>query len=432
MRLFRVLQLSLASLLCVLSVDAAAASGGQGATYVAGEVIVRFKSDIGADSRRAVRQAEGAEFKQSARLTESAQLLRLEPGVAVGSAVAAFEQRPEVLYAQPNFIREALAKPNDPFFQQLWGLHNVGQVVNGDRPGTRDADIDAPKAWKLTTGSSAVTAAIIDSGIQYDHPDLAANISDLPGVDFAAGDFDPRDEFGHGTHVAGIVAARGNNGIGVVGASWVTELLPVRVLDAEGFGTEINVANGITYAGQTGVQVANLSLGTSFESPLMREALSSASDVLFVAAAGNSGQDNDIAPEFPCNYSLLPNVICVAATTQNDVLADFSNFGARSVNIAAPGGDERPVPLGNILSTVPTDAYGYFEGTSQATPLVTGVAALIKARFPSATPADIENRILSSVDRLPALSGRVSSNGRLNAFRALRTKGDRDREADEQ
>jgi subtilisin family serine protease len=401
-------------------------------------VIVRFKSDVGADSRRAVRQAEGAEFKRSARLTRSAQLLRLEPGVAVGSAVAAFERRPEVLYAQPNYIREALAKPNDPFFSQLWGLHNVGQVVNGDRPGTPDADIDAPEAWNLTTGSSAVTAAIIDSGVQYDHPDLAANISDLPGVDLVAGDSDPRDENGHGTHVAGTVAARGNNGIGVAGASWVTELLPVRVLDAEGFGTEFNIAQGITYAGQTGVQVANLSLGGPGDSPLQREALSSASNVLFAAAAGNGGPDgigdnNDVVPQSPCNYSVLPNVICVAATTQNDVLADFSNFGARSVNLAAPGGDERPGPLGlgNILSTVPTDAYAYFEGTSMATPHVTGVAALIKARFPSATPADIKNRILSTVDRLPALSGRVSSNGRLNAFRALRTNGDPEEDVDE-
>jgi subtilisin family serine protease len=224
-------------------------------------------------------------------------------------------------------------------FGELWGLQQPS-----------DHDIDAPEAWDQTTGSSAVKVAVVDTGVAYDHPDLAPNM--LPGHDFYGNDNDPRDENGHGTHVAGTIGARGNNGIGVTGVNWNVSLIPVRVLGPDGGGTVETVTNGFAYAVAQGAKVVNASLGGGGYSQTVKDAIdAAATTTLFVVAAGNAADDNDDFPTYPCSYT-SPNLICVAATDKTDALADFSNIGATSVDLAAPGTD--------ILSTWPAydDLFG--------------------------------------------------------------------------
>ncbi|HEV2711803.1 MAG TPA: S8 family serine peptidase [Gaiellaceae bacterium] len=297
--------------------------------FVAGEVVVRFKEAIDRNGRAAVLRDTGTTRKKWLRVS-GAELLRLPPGRSVEEVVRELRVRPEVRYAEPNFVVHASQTPNDPRFGELWALSQPG-----------DHDIDAPEAWDVTTGGSAVTVAVVDTGIAYDHPDLAPNI--VPGYDFVDNDSDPRDENGHGTHVAGTIGARGNNGVGIAGVSWNVALMPVRVLDAAGSGTTAGVADGFAYAAANGAKVVNASLGGS-ESEVMKDAIEGAPQTLFVVAAGNDSSDNDSAPTYPCNYETA-NLICVAATDETDGLAEFSNYGASSVDLAAPGTE--------ILSTWP-------------------------------------------------------------------------------
>jgi subtilisin family serine protease len=407
----------------VLAVVAAASAGtGQTAVYapsaapfhefIPGEVIVRFKPKLSVDKRRAILAAETAAVDEQLGLP-GASLVELPAGKSVRAAVADFEQHADVLYAQPNYVYYADATPTDPFFGLLWGLQNSGQLVE-DRSGTADADIDAPEAWTLATGSDAVKVAVVDSGVEYDHPDLAGNIASL-GWDFYSNDPDPRDENGHGTHVAGTIGAQGNNGDGVTGVNWNVGLIPIRVLGPTGSGTTATVTQGFAYAAQHGARVVNASLGGGNWDPTLAATISSASGTLFVIAAGNGGidalgDDNDLLGHYPCSYT-SENVICVAATDLDDGLASFSNYGATSVDLAAPG-----VKIG---STYVGGSYVYSQGTSMATPHVAGVAALLLARDPTATVARLRGALLSSVDVLPHLATKVVSAGRLNAYRAL-------------
>jgi subtilisin family serine protease len=298
--------------------------------FVPGEVLVRFKPGVDRTGRAAVLQQTDTIRKQWLRLP-GAELLQLPREASVESAVHELESRPEVLYAEPNFIYHATLTPNDPRYGELWGLSQPS-----------DADIDGPQAWDFTTGSSAVTVAVVDTGVAYDHPDLAPNM--LPGYDFVDNDSDPRDENGHGTHVAGTIGAAGNNGLGVTGVNWDVGLMPVRVLDEGGSGTNDQVTNGFAYAAANGAKVVNASLGGSFFSQAMKDAIDAAAGTLFVVAAGNAADDNDFIPTYPCNYASA-NLICVAATTQADDLASFSNYGLANVDLAAPGTE--------ILSTWP-------------------------------------------------------------------------------
>ncbi|HYZ92233.1 MAG TPA: S8 family serine peptidase, partial [Actinomycetota bacterium] len=312
--------------------------------FVPGELIVRFKSGVGEGARAAALRAEGAALGQKLRLPRT-ELVRLRAGEAVTKAAADFERRPDVLYAEPNYIYGASATPNDPRFGDLWGLNQAS-----------DVDIDAPEAWDVTTGSSNVVVAVADTGIAYDHPDLAPNmwanpgeipangldddangyVDDVRGRDFSANDSDPRDENSHGTHVAGTIAARGNNGVGVTGVSWNASLMAVRVLDAAGSGTAAGIANGFDYAGDEGARIVNASLGGPAFSQTMKDAIDAHPNTLFVVAAGNENSNNDVSPRYPCSYVSI-NVICVAATTRTNGRAGFSNYGATSVDLGAPG-----------------------------------------------------------------------------------------------
>ena len=244
----------------------------------------------------------------------------------VRHAAKQLERDPSIEWAQPNYYQHGAGLPNDELYGRQWSLPVIG----------------APAAWDQTTGSASVPVAIVDSGINAAEPDLAPNVRMDLGWDFVSNDADASDNVGHGTHVAGIVAARGDNGIGISGVAWRSSLIPVRVLDNMNVGTCSQIAEGMAYAVQQGARIVNLSLGSPTPCQPERDVIDAAPDVLFVVAAMNDGEDVEQAPSFPCNYP-SPNIICVAATDEHDQLADFSNYGAQDVDLAAPGD--------NILST---------------------------------------------------------------------------------
>jgi subtilisin family serine protease len=323
------------------------------------------------------------------------------------------------------------ARPNDPSFGVQWGLSNTGQSVNGTG-GTLGADVDATEAWAITTGSSAPVVVILDSGIQLDHPDLAANIWTNPGGigGCAAGTHgynvvsvpptcDPSDDNGHGTHVAGIIGAVGNNGVGIAGSDWHATLLPVKFINAKGSAANGKLVKALDWIlriigeGVT-VRVVNDSgtwAGTPYSSAVATR-LQQLSDagVLFVTAAGNSATNIDMTPRYPCSYQVA-NEVCVTATDQTDALWRKSNYGPSTVDLAAPGV--------NIYSTLPGSTYGFMNGGSMAAPLVSGAAMLALAQDPTLTMTALRSRLLGAVDPLASLAGKVRTGGRLDLCRAL-------------
>ncbi len=363
-----------------------------------------------------------------------AQIWQLSPSVSVGQAIAQYSQNSLFEYIEPDYIVQVTGSPtvptnipNDPNFNQLWGLNNTGQ--NG---GKADADIDAPEAWVRTTDSSVVIG-VIDTGVDYNHPDLrnqmwknlgeiAGNsidddhngyIDDVYGYDFVNNDGDPFDDNSHGTHVSGTIAAQANNNIGITGVNWNAKIMALKWLDSNNRGYISNAIRAINYATQMGVKITNNSWTADHSSQVLYDAINAAGQKgsLFVAAAGNDyGNNNDVNPKYPASYN-LDNIISVAATDRNDNLATFSNIGAQSVDIGAPGVD--------ILSSVPGGGYDSYQGTSMATPHVAGVVSLLMSKFPSETAAQIKNRLLAGVDPISALSGVTVTGGRLNAFKAL-------------
>src|SRR4051794_19468763 len=349
----------------VLTAGAAAQAGPTlrtaaptGPAAVPGEIVVGFRSGVRASERSAARSAADVRAQRNL-LAPGGQLVQAVNGQTVERAIAALERRSDVRYAEPNWIYHATTTtPDDPLFGSLWGLNNTGQPVNGLAAGTADDDIDAPEAWDRNRGSASTVVAVVDSGVAYDHPDLAPNIwsnpgeiagngvdddhngrvDDVRGWDFADGDNDPWDYQDHGTHVAGTIAARGNNGVGIAGVAWQASIMPVRVINGLGSGTSANIADGFTYAANNGAKVVNASLGGPAFSQAMSDSITTHPNTLFVVAAGNAGQNNDTIPTYPCSYPAA-NLICVAATNNADALASFSNFGALSVDLAAPGVD---------------------------------------------------------------------------------------------
>jgi subtilisin family serine protease len=340
-----------------LATPASAASDGPDEReFAPHQLIVGYADSLGRDERASIRDAEHAELIE--KLMPGVELVRLEPGTSVSEGRAEFEERHAVRFAQPDHVVEPDAVPNDPVFPIQWGYRNVGQMVGGIS-GTPDADIDGPEAWDLTTGSPGVKAAIIDTGVDYAHPDLAANIwanpgesgsgketngvdddgngmiDDFRGYDFVGGnDNDPRDLHGHGTHVAGIVGAVGNNADAVTGVSQQVTLIPVRIGGITGGAFESDIVQGLNYAEVRGADIANLSFGV-LSSPAVVNAIRAAPNTLFVLSAGNDGINVD-GSGLMCNTT-EPNVICVAATDQVDTLTGFSNFGPNAVELGAPG-----------------------------------------------------------------------------------------------
>ena len=380
------------------------------------ELIVRFDSGATAADRLDARKGARADFEEKLPV-QGMQLVEVESGQSAAAAERALESADGVLYAEPNAIRHAFLRPDDPYFPQLWALENTGQAIRG-ATGISDADIDATDAWDPGIRGGTIVA-VIDSGVDAGHPDLAPNV--LPGHDYVAGDEDPADENGHGTHVAGTIAAERGNGLGVAGiADNAAKVLPIRVLDSAGSGRVSDVIQAYAYAFQHGAKVVNLSLGSTASVQAERDAIAAYPTMLFVAAAGNGGADgvgdsNDLVPTYPCAY-MLPNVVCVAASDSRDQLASFSNYGAQSVDLAAPGV--------SIASTWPGGGYSWSSGTSMATPHVSGAAALLWSAAPDAQPIDISAALLAGVDMRPAFAGRTVSGGRLNVMRSLRQVAD--------
>jgi subtilisin family serine protease len=404
---------------------------------VPGELIVAFKPGVAAGKqRKALALASAHEQRRFDRIDS----LLVSVGTrSVEAAIRRLERDPAVRYAEPNFLLSADTHggtPNDPALHQLWGLDNFGQTVDGVA-GVPDADIDAREAWAVSTGSSEVVVGVIDTGVDFGHPDLAANmwvnngedcsgcrtngldddgngyVDDWRGWDFVNDDNNPFDDAGHGTHVAGTIGAAGDNGIGIAGVSWTVRLLALKFLSASGTGSTADAISAILYASAKGAPVTNNSWGGEDYSQALRDAVAAAdaSGSLFVAAAGNSFTDTDASPSYPSSFE-LPNVVSVAATDAADGRAWFSNYGRRTVDLGAPGM--------NVYSTWPGGSYRFQDGTSMAAPHVAGAAALAKAAFPSATGAGLKALLLRTVDPVSALGGATTTGGRLNADTALR------------
>jgi subtilisin family serine protease len=401
------------------------------------EVLVKFKPGV---SRETIDELT-ARFND--RVEDS---IESDPGLesiddlddANADATAAkYSTLPEVEFAEANYAIELDAVelalppivPSDPRFDEQWALANSGQ-----RGGKQGADISAMHAWLTTTGSDKVVVAVLDSGVDYRHDDLAPNmwkrpasvapyqdaqlgtIDDEDGFNAIDNESDPMDENGHGTHCAGIIGAEGGNNIGITGVNWKVRIMPLKFMNAGGFGTTKDAIEAINYVidrkkAGVNVRIISASWGGTQRSRALEEVIRKAyeNDILFVAAAGNSSVNNDRNPHFPSSY---PNVLSVAALDRNDQLASFSNYGVKSVAIAAPGVD--------ILSTWLGNEYEEKSGTSMATPVVAGVAALIVANNPRVSVDELKKRILASSDPIVALNGKVATGGRVNAAKALR------------
>jgi subtilisin family serine protease len=329
------------------------------------------------------------------------------------------------------------ALPNDPSFGSEWSLRNVGQT--GGTPGI---DIGAERAWDISTGSRGVVVAVLDSGIDLTHPDLAPNlwtnpgeiagngldddrngfVDDVHGWDFIDNDGAPQDGYGHGTHVAGIIGAVGNDGFGVSGVAWQVSLMVLRIQNDSGVGSTAALLGALQYVTKMrrdfgiNVVVTNNSWEIGGYSATVEGLIrdQAAAGITFVAAAGNHGTDNDVTPRYPGNFDLA-NVISVASLTPTGVLAGSSDYGATTVDIAAPGTF--------ILSTWKGGGHVALSGTSMATPQVSGVVALLAAAKPGITVAEVRAAILGTAVPLPGLAGKVASNGRLDAFAALASLG---------
>ncbi len=391
------------------------------AEYAEGEMLIKFKAEVGEQTINSLMQNVGIQIVQTFEPL-GIRLGRIGGGKSVLKAVEECNADPNVEYAEPNYIYKAFVEPNDPRFSSLYGMRII----------------DAPEAWDRQTGSRDVIVGIIDTGMDHDHDDLKDNlwinpgefgdgkennnvdddgngfVDDYRGWDFINNDNDPFDDNQHGTHVAGTVGAVGNNGVGVVGVNWQVSLMPLKFLGRDGSGTTDNAVEAVIYATNMGAKVLSNSWGGGGRSRALEDAIKFANDngVLFIAAAGNDFSDNDQNPTYPASYE-VENVIAVAASTSGDNLAGFSNFGRRTVHLAAPGS--------SILSTLPRDRYGQLSGTSMATPHVSGAAALVWAAFPNLTAPQVKIRIMGSVDRNSAFIDRTISGGRLNVNRAIST-----------
>jgi subtilisin family serine protease len=412
--------------IAVVGVERSVALDDQ-AQAIPGELIVGFTSSATEwQEKRAIEKARG-ELEGRIESVDAA-LVTVDPD-RTDDASARLLRNPAVEFVEPNYVLRAQRIPNDRNFSDQWGLRNVGHF--GGKAG---ADISATAAWDVTTASNAIVA-VVDTGVSYKHPDLAGNAwknpgdlangqdddgdgfsDDVYGADFFADDSNPDDDGGHGTHVAGIIGAQGNNATGVTGVNWDVNVMALKFLDENGEGNTADAANAIDYAVAHGARIVNASWGGPSYSQALYGAIRRAGErgTMVVAAAGNEGVNADTKPDYPAAFD-LPNIVSVAATDRGDQLLDFSNYGAKSVDLGAPGDD--------VLSTVPTlsDPTGYasFSGTSMAAPFVSGAAALYLSKFPQASVDQIKAALLQSVDRLPTLAGKTVSGGRLNLARTL-------------
>lgn len=415
--------------------------------FAEGKLIVKTSAESGKQQLRTLNQRTNTRVL-TAIPEGNLKVLELGDQMSVREAQQRYESQPSIEYAEPDYkiyptdikredrIDPQYVTPDDPLFAELYGLNNQGQTG-----GTSGADISATDAWEKTTGSDDVVVAVIDTGINIDHPDLRDNIwinedevasnntdddgngykDDVTGWNFYDDNnkvFGDAENDSHGTHIAGTIGAEANNGQGVAGVNHDVKIMPLKFIGPES-GNTSDAIEAIHYAVENGATISNSSWGGGERSQALEDTLSYAerNDHLFVAAAGNESENADITPFYPASYQ-HDNVVSVAATDDDDDIADFSNYGANSIDLGAPGVE--------ILSTFPPGLgsedkrpYGYLSGTSMASPHVAGTAALLKSEYPGASEEDLKIRLLESVDPVTSLQGDTVTGGRLNADRAL-------------
>ncbi|WP_341502131.1 S8 family serine peptidase [Gallaecimonas sp. GXIMD4217] len=406
-------------------------------------VLVIFKKGTQAAERHAVarghglslrdRDGDGRDDRMKHVMGGRIAKLSLAKGQDRDALLKRLARHPAIEVAEPNYLLHANATPDDSRFGELWGLHNTGQSG-----GTVDADIDAPEAWDITTGSRSVIVGVIDTGVDYSHPDLQANmwvnpgeiagngvdddgngvVDDIHGFSAYNDNGDPMDGNGHGTHVAGTIGASGNNGSGVAGVNWEVTIIGCQFLSPSGSGSSSDAIECIDYMTDLKVnrgidiKATNNSWGGGGYSEALKGAIDTAGNagILFVAAAGNDSSDGDSSPHYPSSYD-SDAILAVASTDRNDNMSGFSNYGLTSVDLGAPGS--------SILSTVPGGGYDSYSGTSMASPHVAGAAALIWSINPDLSPVEMKQLLMDSGDELPALVGKTVSGKRINLASAL-------------
>ncbi len=413
--------------------------------YVEGEILVKLKADVAdlneQDIPEFIFRTPNARVERLGERDHGVNLVHLDGQLSVEQALAQANADPRVEYAEPNYIVQTDSTPNDPRFNDLWGMKNTIFAVSG---GATPADIGATQAWDITTGDDNLVVAIVDTGVDISHPDLAANIWTNPGEVPGNGVDDDGDGFAddvhgwnfhddnnsvfanasedfHATHVAGTIGAVGNNGIGVAGVAWHVKLMPLKFLGgSKGTGSTSNAIKAIDYViyqknHGVNVRIINASWGGTGFSMALRDEIQKAGDngIVFVCSAGNDGVNNDNGDgDYPASFaSVLSNCISVAAIDAGDLLADFSNYGHATTTVGAPGRA--------ILSTYPNNTYSMLSGTSMASPHVAGVVALLLANEPQLTPVQVKQRLVATAEPTDALVSKIAASGRVNAFNAL-------------
>jgi subtilisin family serine protease/subtilisin-like proprotein convertase family protein len=413
----------------------------QKVTASSDSIIVKYKKNASPEMRKQARSLVKAKISDSNNdeiddnFTSlfSGRLAKFKiSGMSAKEAIERLKSHQAIEYVEPDYRVSIASIPNDPRFEDLWGLNNEGQTG-----GTVDADIDAPEAWSISTGSRDIVVGVIDTGVDYSHPDLAANawvnsgeiagdgidndgngyIDDVHGINAITDAGDPMDDEGHGTHVSGTIGASGNNGVGIVGVNHDVSIAGCKFLAADGTGSTSGAIKCIDYMvglknSGVNLRVLNNSWGGGGYSQALADAITASeqADILFVAAAGNDAVDNDVNPHYPSNYE-NDNVLSIASTDSRDNMSGFSQWGLTSVDMGAPGSA--------ILSTIPGGGYASYSGTSMATPHVAGAAALVLSVNPDLTSLELKELLMSSGDANAALNGKTVAGTRLNVNQAV-------------
>jgi subtilisin family serine protease len=397
----------------LLSVEASGAMFGPVSISSAAQtILVRFVPNTPASQIQSDLAAVGGRIIQS--FPDGPSVVALAPWSSAAAALGRLSSDPGVLYADANAPLHAQeVSPSDPMFGRLWGLNNANNV-----------DIDAPQAWSITTGNPSTIVAVLDTGLALNNAEFAGRIwtnpnprgdsrypGDLHGWNFVANSSNVSDNNGHGTHVAGVIAASANNGYGVAGINWQAQIMPLKVLDAHGNGSTDEAVSAIYFAVDHGARVINASWAGGDYSEALLDAIKYAGSkgVVFVVAAANYGLDNDQVPSYPSSYR-LPNEIVVAAIDSSGNLASFSDYGAKTVDVGAPGV--------NIWSSIP-GGFASYSGTSMATPYVSGVVSLLVGLHPGYSAAQLVQTVLAHTKTLPGLAGKTVTGGVIDAYLAL-------------
>lgn len=394
--------------------------------FVAGEFVVKLKKGFNPPQLL-------NDFEIKERLSDDILVVKTISEKTMSNGLLALQKISQFEIVEPNYIFHMTRTPNDPQLAKTWGLQNIGQTDSKGRKGLPGVDVGADKAWDITIGNRDIVVAVIDTGIDFSSPDLKENawvndaelhgqvgvdddgngyVDDINGYDFLNNTGKIIDDHGHGTHIAGVIGARGDDGMGIAGINWNVRIMALKFLSANGGGDLASALKAIRYATRMKAQVTNNSWGGGDKSELLKQAIQEASDagVLFVAASGNSGENADVLPEFPAAFN-LPNMISVAAINNRGQLSNFSNFGSNSVHIGAPGE--------NIYSTLPNSEYDSWSGTSMAAPFVTGAVALLWGNEPQLTMKEVKERLMKTATPLASLRKRTIAGGMVDLFAAL-------------